>query len=275
MRIALCNEVLAGMPLAAQCAYAASLGYDGLEIAPFTLAEDPLALEATAIRRIRRTVEEAGLAVAGLHWLLVAPNGLSLTDPDPSIRHRTIEAMKRLCGLCADLGGRYLVHGSPAQRRLPERDIHAPKNWALEAFRKAARAAEAAGVLYCLEPLARNETNFVNTVAEAVGVVEGIGSAHFCTMIDCSAAGLTEEQSVAELIDQWLPSGLIGHIQVNDPNRQGPGQGAMDFAPILAALKRNGYAGDIGVEPFQYVPDGPGSAARAIGYLRGILQALP
>ena len=274
MRISLCNEVLGGMPLQAQCAQAAALGYDGLEIAPFTLADDPLTLDAAAIRQIRRTVEESGLVVTGLHWLLVAPKGLSLTDPDPPTRRRTIEAMKRLCGLCAELGGRYLVHGSPAQRRLPERDIHAAKGYALEAFRKAAQAAEEAGVLYCLEPLSRRETNFINTVAEAIGVVEGIGSSHFRTMIDCSAAALAEEDGVPELIARWLPSGLIAHIQVNDPNRKGPGQGEMDFAPIMAALKQGGYDGDIGVEPFVYEPDGPGVAAHSIRYIRGVLEKL-
>jgi D-psicose/D-tagatose/L-ribulose 3-epimerase len=273
MRISLCNEVLAGLPFAAQCAMAAELGYDGLEIAPFTLSDDPLSLSASERRVIRRAVEEAGLAVTGLHWLLVTPNGLSITETDPAVRRRTRETMQGLCDLCADLGGRYLVHGSPAQRQLPERDIHAAKGYALEAFRYAARAAEKAGVIYCIEPLSRRETNFINTVAEAIGVVEGIGSNSFRTMIDCSAAGLAEAQSVPELIAQWLPSGLIAHVQVNDPNRKGPGQGEMDFAPIIAALKQYGYDGDLGVEPFIYEPDGPGVAARSIRYLRNLLGA--
>ncbi|MCW0234871.1 MAG: sugar phosphate isomerase/epimerase [Ferrovibrio sp.] len=272
MRLSLCNEVLAGRPFVAQCALAAELGYDGLEIAPFTLSDDPLTLNAAERRVIRRAVEEAGLAVTGLHWLLVAPRGLSLTDPDPAMRRRTREAIQALCELCADLGGRYLVHGSPAQRRLPDRDIHAAKGWALEAFGVAARAAEKAGVTYCLEPLAPRETNFVNTVGEAVGIVEYIGSNAFKTMIDCSAAGLAESESVPALIKRWLPTGLIAHVQVNDPNRKGPGQGEMDFVPIIAALKSGDYAGDIGVEPFIYEPDGPGVAAHAIHYLRPILQ---
>jgi D-psicose/D-tagatose/L-ribulose 3-epimerase len=273
MRVSLCNEVLSPLPFASQCALAAELGYDGLEIAPFTLSDDPLALTAAERRVIRRAVEEAGLAVTGLHWLLVTPKGLSLTDPDPATRRRTREMMQGLCDLCADLGGRYLVHGSPAQRRLPDRDIHAAKNWALEAFRHAARAAERAGVIYCLEPLSRHETNYINTVGEAIGVAEGIGSNSFCTMIDCSAAGLTETESVPALIARWLPTGLIAHVQVNDPNRKGPGQGEMDFAPILAALQQYGYRGDLGVEPFIYDPDGPGAAAYAIRYLRDLLEA--
>ncbi|QDO96255.1 sugar phosphate isomerase/epimerase [Ferrovibrio terrae] len=273
MRISLCNEVLAGLPFAAQCTLAAELGYDGLEIAPFTLSEDPLSLTAAERKVIRRAVEETGLAVTGLHWLLVTPKGMSITDTDPAVRRRTRDMMQGLCELCADLGGRYLVHGSPAQRQLPERDIHAAKGYALEAFRYAARAAEKAGVIYCVEPLSRRETNFINTVAEAIGVVEGIGSNSFRTMIDCSAAGLAEEESVAELIARWMPSGLISHIQVNDPNRKGPGQGDMDFVPIIAALKQHDYAGDIGVEPFIYEPNGPGVAAHSIRYLRNLLGA--
>ena len=47
----------------------------------------------------------------------------------------------------------------------------------------------------------------------------------------------------------------------------------MAFGPILAALEQTGYAGEIAVEPFDYVPDGMGSAAYAIGYLNGLVQA--
>ena len=53
MRIALCNEVLAGMPLEQQCEYAARLGYDGLEIAPFTLSASPEQISTTDAARIR------------------------------------------------------------------------------------------------------------------------------------------------------------------------------------------------------------------------------
>ena len=93
-------------------------------------------------------------------------------------------------------------------------------------------------------------------------------------MLDCSAAGLTETESVPDLIDRWFPTGRMAHVQVNDPNRRGPGQGAMQFVPIFAALERNGYAGVVAVEPFDYVPDGPGAAAWAIGYLRGVVEGL-
>jgi sugar phosphate isomerase/epimerase len=272
-RIALCNEVLRDMDFAAQCRYAAALGYDGIELAPFTLSDTPHLLRPAEIAATRRMAGDAGLAIAGLHWLLIRPEGLSLTSPDAAVRQRTTEIMCRLADLCAELGGAYLVHGSPAQRRLPE-DSAAARGWAMDAFAQAGAAAAKAGVTYCLEPLSRHETNFINTIAEAAAVVQAIGSPGLRTMLDVSAAGLTEAIAPDALLDQFLPTGLIAHVQVNDRNRRGPGQGADRFAPVLRALHRGAYAGWIGVEPFDYVPDGPGSAARAIGYLRGVEDAL-
>jgi D-psicose/D-tagatose/L-ribulose 3-epimerase len=274
MRIALCNEVLAGMPLQRQCEFAARLGYDGLEIAPFTLHASPEKISTAEAAKIRATVEASGLVVTGLHWLLVKPEGLSLTDPDATVRARTLEVMMHLIGLCAELGGAVLVHGSPGQRQIAPGETHGVALDRLrDALAQVALAAARVGVIYCIEPLSRRETALVNTIAEAAELVRSIDHPNLRTMIDCSAAGLTETDSIPSLIDRWLPTGLIAHIQVNDPNRRGPGQGEMKFAPILAALKRHDYAGAIAVEPFDYSPDGPGVAAFAAGYLRGLMEA--
>lgn len=270
MRIALCNEVIRDKPFEAQCAFAAALGYDALELAPFTLGDRPDRLDGAARQKLRRAAANASIDIASLHWLLVAPAGLSITSSDTTVRERTLETMCRLIDLCADLGGTVLVHGSPAQRPVAGDDDRAR---GIDAFAAVAAAAEAAGVTYCIEPLARAETGFVNTVAEAADIVRRIGSPAVKTMIDCSAAGQEETLPLPDLIDRWLPTGLIGHIQVNDTNRRGPGQGEDRFAPVFAALRRNGYAGTVAVEPFDYHPDGAASAARAIGYIRGILEA--
>jgi D-psicose/D-tagatose/L-ribulose 3-epimerase len=275
MRIALCNEVLAGMPLEKQCEYAARLGYDGLEIAPFTLSGAPEQISTAEAAKIRRVVESSGLVVTGLHWLLVKPDGLSLTDPDGALRKRTLDVMTRLIGLCAELGGAVLVHGSPKQRQIAPGETHAIALARLQdALAQAALTAARVGVIYCIEPLSKRETSLVNTIAEAAELVRSIDHPNFKTMIDCSAAGQTETDPVPDLIDRWLPTGLIAHLQVNDPNRRGPGQGEMKFAPTLAALKRHDYSGTIAVEPFDYSPDGPGVAAFSAGYLRGLREAL-
>lgn len=275
MKLALCNEVLQPMPFAAQCDYAARLGYDGLELAPFTVSEAPHRMPAAERARIRAAAQSAGIAITGLHWLLVTPEGLSITSPDRAVRARTIDVMRALIELCADLGGRVLVHGSNLQRRIPPGEDRATATArAAETFAAIADAATQAGVIYCVEPLAAPASDIINTIAEAVAIVDAIASPNVRTMIDCSAAGNAEAEPVAALIDRWLPTGRIAHIQVNDPNRRGPGQGDARFAAVFAALRRQHYTGVVAAEPFDYVPDGVGSAARAIGYMRGILEAL-
>lgn len=274
MRISLCNEVIAELPFGRQCEMAAALGYDGLEPAPFTWTDDPTQLSAARIAELRRTAESAGIAITGLHYLMKAPAGLSITSADEAVRKRTIEAMRRYCGLCAELGGKVLVHGSPDQRVLePGREAEGRKRGA-DCFAAVADAARGAGVTYCIEPLARNQTAFINTVGEAAEIVRAVNSPGLRTMIDCSAAGQAETEPVDALVRRWLPTGLIAHIHFNDPNRRGPGEGDLAFTPILRALRDCNYAGDASIEPFVYQPDGPTCAARGIGYIRGILDAL-
>ena len=275
MRIALCNEVIAPMPFPQQCEYAAKLGYDGLEIAPYTLSDEPHRLGSAQIAAARAAAEDAGVAVTGLHWLLIKPAGLSISSKDENVRKRTIDVMLALIDQCAELGGRYLVHGSPHQRRVdPGETRAAALARARESFAAIAERAQKAGVVYCIEPLSSEQTPLINTLDEAARMVAEIGSPAVRSMLDCSSAGRMEKEPLNALVERWLPKGLIAHVQVNDRNRRGPGQGEQRFAPLFASLKKHGYRGDVAVEPFDYVPDGPGAAARAIGYIKGIMEAL-
>jgi D-psicose/D-tagatose/L-ribulose 3-epimerase len=273
VRLALCNEVVRELTFEAQCALAAKVGYDGLEIAPFTLGAEPHRLPATTIAATRRAAADEGIAISGLHWLLLAPNGLSITSPDADVWQRTSAVIRALIGLCGELGGSYLVHGSPEQRALAGDEAEGRKR-ALEIFAVAARAAEDAGVVYCLEALSPELTNFVTSLEEAISIVSEIGSPAFRTMIDCAAAGASESEDIPTLLARHLPAGMIRHIHFNDPNRRGPGEGALNFAPIVGALCALRYEGWIGVEPFVYEPDGRSCAARAAGYVRGLEEAI-
>jgi sugar phosphate isomerase/epimerase len=271
MIISLCNEVLRELDFAAQCALAKGLGYDGLEVAPFTLATEPHRLPAARRAELRRIAGDHGIAITGLHYLLLAPDGLSITSPDAGVRTRTLEVMCALIELCADLGGQILVHGSPKQRGVaPGQSRDEALAHASECFAAIASDAEQSGVTYCIEPLAPPEAELINTVEEAAAIVDAIGRPAVRTMIDTCAAGRSERSPIPELIERWLPTGKVAHIHLNDPNRRAPGQGDLRFGPILAALGAQRYPGICSVEPFVYEPDGPTCAARAIGYLRGL-----
>jgi sugar phosphate isomerase/epimerase len=273
LTINLCTEVVRELDFRGQCAFARAAGYDGLEVAPFTLAADPTALSDRKVAEFRRIAESEGIAIAGLHWLLAEPAGLSITSPDAAVARTTREAGRRLVDLCTGLGGTYLVHGSPGQRQIEPGHEKECRDQAFAYFVAVADAAVAAGVRYVVEPLARVDTGLVNTLDEALDLIARIGSPALATMVDCYAASANDED-IPALLDRWLPTGAIFHVHFNDDDRRGPGQGKIDFAAILKVLKSHGYSGSTAVEPVVYVPDGPGSAARAIGYLRGLEAAI-
>jgi len=77
-----------GWSLAKIAASAAAIGYQGVELAPYTLA--PLVTDLTTAdrKRIRQDVEDAGLKVSGMHWLL-AKTPFHLNTPDRARREAT------------------------------------------------------------------------------------------------------------------------------------------------------------------------------------------
>lgn len=269
MKLSLCNEVIRDLPFERQCALAAGLGYQGLELAPFTFGDDAWRMPQARRAEIRRTCAEEGLEVSGLHWLLAAPAGLSITSADRTVWRKSVDVLRASVDLCAELGGTYLVHGSPAQRRVSSAD---DRSRAEEAWLLAAEQAASARVAYCIEPLATPDCNFVNTLAEAAEIVRRLANPALRIMVDTLAAGLMEPEPVADAVRRWMPSGLVAHVQFNDRNRRGPGQGEDRFAPIVRALRETGYGGWIAMEPFIYEPDGPSCAARMIGYVAGLLE---
>lgn len=269
-QIHLCNEVLRDLPLAAQCAMARGMGYAGLELAPFTLAPDPTALTPAQIRETRAICDGEGTPVAGLHWLLNAPAGLSITSADPVQRAATLAAGERLIALCAGLGGTYLVHGSPAARRLDPADPSGSRARAADYFAAMADHAAAVGCLYLIEPLSAQVADTFTSIDEAFALVQAVNAPALGTMLDCYAAA-SDGHDIPALLAQWLPSGALRHIHLNDDNAGAPGQGRLDFTAILDTLATGGYHGALGVEPFDYRPDGPGCAAIAATHLRTCL----
>jgi sugar phosphate isomerase/epimerase len=176
IRLGVSSRLFKGWTIEETFRYAAEVGYDGVEIVPHTLGAPVPELSAGDRRRIRKAAEDAGIQVLGLHSLLVWPEGLSINHPDADVRRRTQTYLVACIDLCADLGGKTLVHGSGSQRTV-QPDWDAGRAWedGLETFAICARSAEARNLVYCLEPLRREETNFINTVEEAVKMVRAVG----------------------------------------------------------------------------------------------------
>src|SRR5205823_1607845 len=115
---AICNEIFREWAIEDVFACAAKIGYHAVEIAPFTLANSVTEISSSERRRIRDSAARHGVQIAGLHWLLVKPEGLYINHPESSIRSRTAWYFCDLVQCCADIGGKVIVAGSPKQRNI-------------------------------------------------------------------------------------------------------------------------------------------------------------
>ncbi|MCU0702570.1 MAG: sugar phosphate isomerase/epimerase [Fimbriiglobus sp.] len=266
MNYAICNETFADWDHARICASIAELGYTGLEVAPFTLA--PLITEVSAARRteLRRHAETAGVKIIGLHWLLAKTNGFHLTSPDAAIRKTTGEYLAELARCAADLGGDILVLGSPAQRKVPDGfSRKQATDFAADSLSHCLKALTDTGVKLCLEPLTPKETDFMNTAAEAVELIQRLGHPNVKLHLDVKAM-TAEPKSAPETIREFAAHTY--HFHANDPNLRGPGFGETDFRPIFTSLAETAYKGWVSVEVFDYSPDPETIARESIRYMR-------
>jgi sugar phosphate isomerase/epimerase len=267
MKFAICNEIFQGWKLEDTLAYAARLGYAGVEIAPFTLADSVTDIPLGERQKIRETAARNRIEIAGIHWVLVKPEGLYINHPDRSLRERTAQYFCELVDFCADLGGKVMVVGSPKQRNvLPGVSGAQAREWAAATFRNAVARAEQRGVVVCFEPLAPAETNFVNSAAEAIQFVSQLASPHFKIILDVKAM-CSESKPIPAIIRESWPH--FAHFHANDRNLKGPGFGDEDFRPIAAALKEVAYDGFVSVEVFKFDEGAEVIAAKSLEYLRG------
>jgi sugar phosphate isomerase/epimerase len=268
MKFAICNEIFQGWPIEAVLSHCASLGYDGVEIAPFTLGKTAREITPATRRVIRETAAGLGLEICGLHWLLARTEGMSLTHADPGARKRTSGYLCELVDCCADLGGKVLVLGSPQQRNVPP-ELTQEQAWefATEVLRPVARRAEDRHAVLCFEPLSPAETNFINTAAEAIRFTAQFQSPAMKIILDVKAM-CAEETPIPEIIRQSWPR--FAHFHANDKNLKGPGFGQVDFKPIARALLEVGYQDFVSVEVFNFEEGPEAIASRSLAYLRDV-----
>jgi len=268
LKFAICNEIFQKWSLEDTFAYAAKVGYDAVEIAPFTISNYVTDIGAQERERIRSSAARGGVEISGIHWVLANTEGMHLTHPDASVRQRTGRYLCHLVDFCADLGGHIIVVGSPKQRSLMEGvSMGQALEWAAGVFQEPARRGQERDVTICFEPLAPIETNFINTAADAIAFVQRLDNKNFRILLDVKAMS-SEAKPVPQIIRESWPH--FAYFHANDTNYKGPGFGDVDFKPIAAALKEVGYDGFVSVEVFKFEEGPEVIASRSIEYLRRV-----
>jgi D-psicose/D-tagatose/L-ribulose 3-epimerase len=266
-RHSICNEIYQGWKFADACRSMKKIGYSGIEIAHFTLAEEPAAITPEQRREYRAVMAAEGLEFVGLHWVMVAPKGLHVTTPDAALRARSWRHISDLIDLSADLGDKsVMVFGSPYQRSTTGGITReeATKNF-IAGVASVAPHAEERGVTILVEALPRAQSEIICRLAEAAEVVRQVGSPAVQTMFD--AHNTADESDPADaLIDRYI--GMIRHVHVNEMDGRHPGTGDYDFRPMYGALSRHNYRGWVSLEVFDFAPGSEKIAEESLRHLK-------
>ena len=273
LRQASCNEYFQDWDFAAQCAAIRKAGYTGIEIAPFTLHENPAAITIARRAEVKRIMADAGLEFVGLHWLMVSPKGLHVTTPDRALRDKSWMHIRHLIDLCADLGpGGVMVFGSPFQRNTVDGSTRAEATARYtEGLAEIAGHAADLSVRVLVEALPSAQCDVVQTLEEAVGIVKQIDSPGVRTMFDTHNA-VEELEPHEVLVDRYYE--YIHHVHVNEMDGKHCGQGDYDFKPVLRKLIEKGYQRWVSLEAFDFSFGPERIANESLRYLEGEIAKL-
>ena len=276
-RHAICNEVYGQWPFADACRSIRKAGYTGVEIAHFTLKENPSEITADERREYKKIMAEEGLDFVGLHWLMVAPKGLHVTTPDNALRQKSWQHIHDLVDLCADLspensGERLMIFGSPFQRNSTggATPAEATRRF-IDGLAEVAPHAAARGVTILPESLPKAQSDIVNTVAAAVAIVDEIASPAIQTMFDTHNAA-DETEPHAAVVDRFFDK--LRHVHVNEMDGRYCGTGGYDFGAIFEVLRRRCYRGWVSLEVFDFKPGPEEIATGSLRYLESIIAAM-
>ena len=275
-RFAFCNESLQGMSWGEQCNLVGRTGYQGIEIAPFSLVKESIEELTPARRReMVRAMKAAGIECAGLHWLLSPPPpGLHVTTPDQELRRKSWAYVEKLIDFCGDLGGTVMVFGSPKGRSTTTGlSVVEARNHLADGLAGVADHAQRRGVKILLESLGHDQTDVVNSLAETMELLARIGHPAIQTMFDFHNT-IDETDPFPVLIEKYFPCLHHVHVQEMDGRYLGSGNAENEFVASFRKLKDLRFDKWISVEVFDFSPGAETIAAESLKTLRAIERKL-
>jgi sugar phosphate isomerase/epimerase len=278
MKYGICNEHFPDWSLSETVHILADMGYDGVEITPWTVVDSPLEADQGTLNTVRETIENAGLDVIGVPRVLAAGDSeYHIGHPEASVRDRTGRYLASIVDLCAAIGGSVVIFGSPNQRSVPD-GTDSTTVWrnAVETFsdERLLERLEATGVTLCMEPISPAYTNFVTTTIEAIEFAEDVSHPNVGVALDGFHLA-RESRPATECIHD--ASGHLEHFHSDGDTGKGAAEGTLEYGPIVGALDDIGYNGYLSLEIHELIFEGEDStldpvdtARSSIDYLRSV-----
>lgn len=229
---------------------AAALGFAGIEL--FTESA-----EAIAPDRLKKLTDQYNLTVGAVGTGAgKVIHGLTLTDPDPTIRAGAVAFIQDMISFGASVGAPAII-GS-MQGNVPNGiDRKQAMDWLAEGLTTLGDFAETNGVTLLYEPLNRYETNLINKLSDGAELLNSLATRNVRLLADLFHMNIEE----ASLPDSIRRAGsLIGHVHFADSNRGPIGTGHTAMTDVAKALIDINYQGYISAEAFPWPT--PDEAAR-------------
>lgn len=164
-----------------------------------------------------------------------------LVSSNPDIRSNAIVYIKGNVDYAAAIGAKAVSLTPTACMKIqPEVEIEREWEWAVEGASEVAAYANDHGVRIVVEPWNRYETYLVNRVEQSISLVDQVGSPGIGVMVDTFHMGIEEADIAASIRSA---GSRLAHVHLADSNRAAPGQGHIDFVPIVEALRDVDYQG--------------------------------
>jgi sugar phosphate isomerase/epimerase len=237
---------------------AVDLGYDAIEVS----VRDPADPAVIAC--------DDGLRRYGLQLSAIATgqsfysDGWSPTSDDPEVQERLAERMFHIIDLASPweamvvIGGvRGTLTGSDAEKADQYRR-------AVNGVRRYGEYGLQQGVSLVIEPINRYETNYINTIQDALQFISDVDLDNLGILADTFHMNIEEANLAGSL---RLAGDRIHHVQFTDSNRLAAGRGHIDFRALAAVLTESGYQGYLSTETLP-LPDSRTAARQAIELFR-------
>jgi len=240
---------------------AASLGYDGVELALKSASEiNPSQLD--------RWLESSGISISCISTGQVfADTGLMFTEPNKIRRAKLIAIFKEIIDLASDYG--QLVNIGRVRGNLIPNDGGDSQKRFVEMAQELSSYAATRDVTLILEPVNRYEINFINSLEQGVELLQEINEPNFKLMPDVFHMNI-EDKTISGELQKYIEH--VVYIHLADSNRLAPGQGHTDFDSLFKGLKKVKYSGWCSVEILPY-PDPLIAARQAVEFLKPLVSA--
>jgi len=270
-KYAMCNESMAELNWAEQCRIISDAGYEGIEIAAFTLVKEGVQeISPPQRKEMVSVIQDAGLECVGLHWLLAPPpEGLHFTTPDAEVRRKTVAYLDALIDFCGDLGGSYMIFGSPKQRDTKGISVEQAKKYFAEGLMSVASHAQQRGIEILIEPLGKRTTDVINTLAEASEMTRSINHPAIKMMFDFNNT-VDETEPFDVILTKYYKNIHHVHVQEMGGKHLGTGTAVNDYVKAFQVLKDMRYNHWISLEVFDFSPGGKTIAAESMKILQQI-----